>query len=39
MDKYYLAVTSKIPEKKSGRLEDWMIKDAKKEYVENCKRI
>lgn len=30
MDKYYLAVTSKIPEKKSGRLEDWMIKDAKK---------
>ena len=29
MDKYYLAVTSKIPEKKSGRLEDWMIKDAK----------
>ena len=30
MDKYYLAVTSKIPEKKSSRLEDWMIKDAKK---------
>lgn len=30
MDKYYLAVTSKIPEKKSGRLEDWMIKDAKR---------
>lgn len=29
MDKYYLAVTSKVPEKKSGRLEDWMIKDAK----------
>lgn len=29
MDKYYLAVTSKIPEKKSGRLEDCMIKDAK----------
>ena len=29
MDKYYLAVTSKLPEKKSGRLEDWMIKDAK----------
>ena len=38
MDKYYLAVTSKIPEKKSGRLEDWMIK-MQKEYVENCKRI
>ena len=30
MDKYYRGVTSKIPEKKSGRLEDWMIKDAKK---------
>ena len=29
MAKYYLAVTSKIPKKKSGRLEDWMIKDAK----------
>lgn len=29
MDKYYLAVTSKIPKKESGRLENWMMKDAK----------
>ncbi len=30
MDKYYLAVTSKYTGKKSGRLEDWMIKMQKR---------
>lgn len=39
MDKYYLAVTSKIPEKKEWQIRRLDDKRCKKEYVENCKRI
>ena len=39
MDKYYLAVTSKIPEKKKWQIRRLDDKRCKKEYVENCKRI